>query len=195
MIKKGGLTMGILDEMLQFNKQFVKQEEYKQYEATKFPSKKAVILSCMDTRLTKLLPAALNLKNGDAKFVKNAGAIVTHPFGSIMRSIIIAVYELAADEVFIIGHRGCGMDSINPTGIIEKMKERGVSQETVSILGYSGIDLHRWLHGFDNVHESVRQNVDTVKKHPLFPSQVPVHGLVIDPETGELELVVNGYEQ
>jgi carbonic anhydrase len=187
--------MGILDEMLAFNKEFVKNEEYKKYEATKFPNKRAVILSCMDTRLTKLLPSALNLKNGDAKFVKNAGAVVTHPFGSIMRSIIIAVYELSADEVFIIGHRGCGMDSINPTGIVDKMKDRGIHQETITTLGYSGIDLHKWLHGFDNVHDSVRKNVEIVKNHPLLPHNVPVHGLVIDPETGELELVVNGYEQ
>ena len=42
----------------------------------------------MDTRLMELLPKALNLKNGDAKIVKNAGATIMHPFGSIIRSII-----------------------------------------------------------------------------------------------------------
>ena len=36
----------------------------------------------------ELLPKALNLKNGDAKIVKNAGATIMHPFGSIIRSII-----------------------------------------------------------------------------------------------------------
>ena len=47
----------------------------------------------MDTRLTELLPRSMNLRNGDAKIIKSAGAVVTHPFGGIMRSIIIAVYE------------------------------------------------------------------------------------------------------
>lgn len=31
--------------------------------------------------------------------------------------------------------------------------------------------------------------------HPLFDRKVPVHGLVIDPHTGELELVQDGYQQ
>ena len=38
----------------------------------------------MDTRLTELLPKALDLKNGDAKIIKNAGGTVIHPFGSAM---------------------------------------------------------------------------------------------------------------
>ena len=67
----------------------------------------------MDTRLTELLPKAMNLKNGDAKIIKSAGAVITHPFGGIMRSLIIAVYELQADEVYIVGHHDCGMSSID----------------------------------------------------------------------------------
>ena len=34
--------------------------------------------------------------DGDAKIIKNAGAIVAHPFGSVMRSVIVALYELNA---------------------------------------------------------------------------------------------------
>jgi len=33
-----------------------------------------------------------------------------------------------------------------------------------------------------------------VKNHPLLPANLPVHGLLIDSTTGELELVINGYE-
>lgn len=62
----------------------------------------------MDTRLVELLPRAMNMKNGDIKIVKSAGALVSHPFGSIMRSILVAVYELNADEVYVIGHMIAG---------------------------------------------------------------------------------------
>ena len=86
--------MTILSEILSFNETFVTEKEYEQYSTTKFPNKRIVILTCMDTRLTELLPKAMNLKNGDAKIIKSAGAVVTHPFGGIMRSILIAVYEL-----------------------------------------------------------------------------------------------------
>ena len=106
--------MSSLYEIIEYNKEFVDTKKYKDFQTTKYPNKKMVILSCMDTRLTELLPKALNLKNGDAKIIKNAGALVTHPFGSIMRSILIALYELKAEEVYIIGHKGCGMSDINP---------------------------------------------------------------------------------
>lgn len=33
----------------------------------------------MDTRLVELLLAALGLKNGDVKMIKNAGGVITHP--------------------------------------------------------------------------------------------------------------------
>ena len=74
----------------------------------------------MDTRLTELLPKAMNLKNGDAKIIKSAGAVVTHPFGGIMRSLIVAVYELQADEVYIVGHHDCGMSSVDTMRIIKE---------------------------------------------------------------------------
>lgn len=41
----------------------------------------------MDTRLLELLPKAMGLKNGDAKIVKNAGAVISHPFGGVMKYI------------------------------------------------------------------------------------------------------------
>ena len=62
-----------------------KAKAYEKYAASKYPNKKLAILSCMDTRLTELLPAALGLKNGDAKIIKNAGGIIADPFGSVMR--------------------------------------------------------------------------------------------------------------
>ena len=107
--------MTILSEILSFNEGFVAEKEYEQYSTTKFPNKRIVILTCMDTRLTELLPKAMNLRNGDAKVIKSAGAVVTHPFGGIMRSILISIYELKADEVYIIGHHDCGMSSIDTT--------------------------------------------------------------------------------
>ena len=89
--------MNKLNEILEYNKMFVENKEYEKYKTTKYPGKKLVILSCMDTRLMELLPKALNLKNGDAKIVKNAGATIMHPFGSIIRSIIVAIYEFDTD--------------------------------------------------------------------------------------------------
>jgi len=186
--------MALLDEILNFNEEFVDEKKYEEYITTKFPNKHMVILTCMDTRLLELLPKALNLGNGDTKIVKDAGALITHPFGSVMRSILVAIYELQAEEVLIIGHYDCCMAGLKADPIIEKMKARGVKEETIETLAYSGIDVAGWLKGFDNVTESVSHSVNIVRNHPLLPKNVAVHGLVIDPTTGKLDLVENGYD-
>lgn len=186
--------MELLDEILLHNETFVKEKKYEPFITTKFPDKKLVILSCMDTRLTQLLPQALNLKNGDAKIIKNAGAIISHPFGSIMRSILVAIYELGAHEVCIIGHHGCGMAGLEAKSVLEKAETRGVSKNTIETLHFSGVNINNWLKGFSKVEDSVSHSVEMVKHHPLLPENIPVHGLVIDPETGKLDVIVNGYE-
>ncbi|TXC77151.1 carbonic anhydrase [Metabacillus litoralis] len=186
--------MRIVDEILVHNVKFVANKEFEKFETTKFPEKKLVILSCMDTRLVELLPQAMNLKNGDVKIVKSAGAIVAHPFGSIMRSILVAVYELNADEVCVIGHHDCGMSKLNADSFLSKAKEKGITQEKIDVLKYSGVDLKTWLQGFDKVEDSVKDSVEKIKNHPLLADNIPVHGLVIDPATGKLDVVVNGYE-
>jgi carbonic anhydrase len=186
--------MTLLEEILQYNQKFVSEKKYEAYKTTKYPNKKMVILTCMDTRLLELLPRALNFANGDVKVVKNAGALVNHPFGSIMRSILVAVYQLKADEILVIGHHDCGMAGMKADTIIHSMKDRGVKEETLELLRYSGIHVDQWLEGFENVNESVTHSVEMIKKHPLIPKNIPVHGLVIDPVTGKLEIVVDGYQ-
>jgi carbonic anhydrase len=184
-----------LEEILAFNREFVARKEYEAFKTTKFPDKRLVILSCMDTRLEELLPKAMNLRNGDFKHVKSAGAIVSHPFGSVMRSIIVALYALNAEEVMVVGHYDCGMSMISAEDLMNKMKEQGISSETISLLQKAGINLNAWLRGFDSVEESVKRSVEVIVNHPLLPRRVPVHGLLINPETGQLDLVVNGYER
>lgn len=183
-----------LDEILLFNEKFVNNKLYEEYVATKRPEKKLVILSCMDTRLTELLPKAMNIKNGDAKIIKNAGATITHPFGSIVRSILVAIYEFNAEDVLIVGHHGCGMSNLNSEDIIGKIEERGISEETILTIKQCGIDINKWLHGFGSVEESVKESVNALNNHPLIPKDVSIHGLIIDPYTGKLEVVVNGYK-
>ena len=184
-----------LDSILEYNKSFVESKSYEPYVTSKHPSKKIVILSCMDTRLTNLLPKALNLKNGDAKIIKNAGAAITHPFGSIIRSIIIAIYEFNVEEVLVIGHNGCGMCNLDTSKTIQKVIDRGISKDVIDTLYHSGIDIDKWLKGFDSVEDSIKDSVELIRNHPLTPKEIIVHGLVISPETGELRVIVNGYDE
>jgi carbonic anhydrase len=186
--------MNILDEMLEYNSAFVENKGYVEYQTSSSPNKKMVILSCMDTRLTELLPKALNIKNGDVKLVKNAGATIMHPFGSILRSIIVAVYEFQTKDILVIGHHGCGMSHLDADSIIQKAIDRGVSEDVLATLNHSGIDIKRWLKGFDSVEESIKESVNVIRNHPLIPKDVFIHGLIMEPVTGKVEVVINGYE-
>jgi carbonic anhydrase len=181
-----------LAEILDYNEKFVENKRYEEFMTNKFPEKRMVIISCMDTRLVELLPKAMNLKNGDAKLIKNAGAIVTQPFGNLMRSVLVAIYQLNAREVFVVGHHECGMTGLDAAPIIESMRESGISDDVLDTLRHSGINLNQWLTGFKNVRESVENSVGIIKNHPLLPAHVLVHGLIIHPQTGMLELVVDG---
>jgi carbonic anhydrase len=185
--------MNLLSEILTYNTDFVERKEFEKFETDRFPNKKLVVLTCMDTRLTELLPHAMNFRNGDVKLIKNAGAIVSHPFGSVMRSILVAVYELGAAEVMVIGHHGCGMTGLSCERVLDKAIDRGVPPKTVATLQSAGIDLHAWLRGFSAVEEGVRGSVEIVRNHPLLPPDVPVHGLIMHPTTGKLDLLIDGY--
>lgn len=61
-------------------------------------------------------------------------------------------------------------------------------------LEYAGVNLKKFLTGVDSVEESVKRSVAMIKHHPLLPDDVPVHGLIICPETGKIDVIVNGYK-
>lgn len=172
--------------MLDYNRRFVEERGYERYTTSKYPDKKIAIVTCMDTRLMELLPAALGIRNGDVKIIKNAGATITHPFDSTMRSLLIAVYELGVEEVMIIGHTGCGVQGMDSKEMLHLMRERGVDDEHIQLMRHCGIDLDSWLHGFEETDAAVLETVDLVKNHPLMPKDVVVRGYIMDSTTGAL---------
>lgn len=176
----------MIDEILRHNREFVASRGYEKFLTSKYPDKKIAIVTCMDTRLVELLPAALGLRNGDVKIIKNAGGVITNPFDSTMRSLLVAVYELGVEEIMVIGHTGCGVQGMNAAEMLHLMQERGVPEKNISLMRHCGIDLDSWLHGFDDVELAIRETVDLIRNHPLMTSSVRVAGYIIDSETSEL---------
>lgn len=173
--------------MLQYNKEFVANKGYEKFATSKYPDKKIAIVTCMDTRLVELLPAALGIKNGDVKMIKNAGGSITNPFDSTVRSLLVAIYELGVNEIMIIGHTGCGVQGMDAQEMLHLMKERGIDEEHISLMRHCGIDLDSWLHGFEDTDAAVLETVDLVKNHPLVPKDIVVRGYIMDSETGALK--------
>ena len=181
----------MINEIIEYNKSFVASKGYEQYVTDKYPNKRLAVLSCMDTRLTELLPAALGLKNGDVKIIKNAGGLVISPFDSAMRSLVVAVYELGVEEIMVVAHSNCGACHMSYDHFHEEMIKRGVTDETLDTIRMCGINLDHWLEGFKDTPESVRNTVATIKTHPLMPRDITVRGFIIDSTTGALEEIAN----
>lgn len=176
----------MINDILAHNREFIENKGYEKFLTDKYPNKKIAIVTCMDTRLVELLPAALGFKNGDVKIIKNAGGTITNPFDSTMRSLLVAVYELGVTEIMIIGHTSCGVQGMDSREMLHIMKERGIPESNINLMKHCGIDLDNWLHGFDSTEDAIRETVDLVRNHPLMAKDIVVKGYIMDSTTGAL---------
>ena len=178
--------MNNIDKVLEFNREFVASKKFEAHLTDKYPDRKLAVLSCMDTRLSVLLQEALGLKNGDAKIIKNAGAVIPSKWDSAMRSLIVAVYELGVNEIMVVAHTTCGACHMSFAHFKEEMLKRGIPEAE---LDRDDVDLDEWLEGFHDTEASVRNTVSAIVGHPLVPKDVAVRGFIIDSATGELKEV------
>lgn len=182
----------MIEEILAWNEAFVARGDFEPYRTSKYPNKKLAVVTCMDTRLTELLPAALGIKNGDAKIIKNAGGVISHPYGSAVRSLLIAIYELGVTEVLVIGHTDCGVQHMDGEKMLRDLRARGIGEEQIHQACAYGVDLKQWLAGFDDVAEAVYNSAALLRNHPLIPADVQIYGFVMDSVTGVLTAVDSG---
>lgn len=181
-------VVALLDAIMEHNARFVADRERP---ITKQPAKKIALFTCMDTRLVEFLEPAMGIRRGEAKVIKNAGNTLIDPAGGVMRSLVVAVFALGCEEIYVIGHQDCGMAQIDEAELRRRMLARGVDQKTIDALQPS---LREWLGAFHDPHGNVLRVVEMIEQSPLIPSDVPVHGLMFDPFSGRLELLKSGCE-
>jgi len=180
----------ILQEILLANRFFVR--EYAPKLAGKLhhvPRKQVAVFTCMDTRLVEFLEPALGIRRGDAKVIKNAGNRIRPGCEDVIRSLAAAVYLLEVQELLVIGHQDCGMSRVTRDVLIRRMLDYGIPPEEIA-----RVNPVEWLGGFGDTEENVRESVAAIRNHPLIPAAIPVHGLLFDPDTGEIKVIVNGYD-
>ena len=108
-----------------------------------------------------------------------------------MSACIVAIYELGVTNIMVVAHSHCGACHMSYDHFHEQMLARGVTDQTLDTIRKCGIDLGHWLEGFMDTHESVRRTVETIRTHPLVPTDIIVRGFIIDSETGLLEEVAD----
>lgn len=185
--------MTLLDEILKANKAYVADIIKKYGEAgmlaNKTPQRHIAILTCMDTRLVDLLERTMGIDRGDANVIRVAGNCITDVFSDVVRSLIVSIYELGAKEIFIVGHEDCGMEKTCPDELSKRMIERGVSAEAIMMIR---CEMERWANHFCHSEENVVKAVAQLRHNPLIPADVKIHGLMLNPYTSQLTVVVDG---
>jgi len=147
-----------------------------------------VALTCVDPRLNAYFPNALALPAEQFIWLRNAGNIITSTLSSTMRSLALACAVKGGREIAVIGHSDCQICKTPTIALLDKLKALGVDRSR----------LPENLNEFFGMFGSERQNVikacDLIRNSPLIGPKIPVHGLLLDLDTGRLDWLVNGYE-
>ena len=137
------------------------------------PKTKVAIVTCMDSRLH--VAPALGLALGDAHILRNAGGRVTE---DMLRSLVISQQQLGTREIVVLHHTDCGAQTFQNKDFQEHLKrELVVDVSDQDFLPFQDID------------ESVREDMRLLKDSPLIPDDVVISGAVYDVDTGRMIVV------
>jgi carbonic anhydrase len=157
------------------------------------PARRFAILTCMDARLD---PAKFaGLAEGDAHVIRNAGGRASD---DAIRSLVISYKLLGTREWFVIHHTNCGMEFFT-NDIMRGLLAS--SLESASIVGGEWKDVGRgpgsragqfieWLTIRDQ-NQSVIDDVERIRSHPLVPHDIAIYGYIYDVASGRLNEVTD----
>ena len=143
------------------------------------------IVTCMDPRLDPFIPEAFGLPEGAAYVIRNAGSTGTRWDETILRSVAVAVLRGGVRHVAIVGHTDCAM-AADTLVFLDALQKAGVPRAA-----FGDRDPREWLGVLGGIEASVRATVDQLKRSPILPAGIGIHGLVIDTRTGELRSVAS----
>jgi carbonic anhydrase len=152
------------------------------------PARRFAILTCMDARLDPAKYAGLS--EGDAHVIRNAGGRASD---DAIRSLVISYKLLGTREWFVIHHTDCGMELFTDD-IIRNLLSKSLQTATVDASGWKnveesgGSDEAKFISflTIKNLAESVTEDVNRIRSHPLVPKGIPVYGYIYDVKTGKL---------
>lgn len=147
-----------------------------------------VALTCIDPRLNPLMPEVLGLPEEQFIWLRNAGNIITGPMSSTIRSLALACVVKGGKEIAVIGHTDCRAGQTTVLQLTERFTALGISRSKLpdNLVEFFGV--------FASERQNVMKAVDFIRHSPIIGPKVPVHGLLVDIQTGRLEWLVNGYQ-
>ncbi len=152
------------------------------------PARGFAILTCMDARLDPAKYAGLS--EGDAHVIRNAGGRASD---DAIRSLVISYKLLGTKEWFVIHHSDCGMEFFTDE-VIRGLLANSLETAALGAEGFYDVGTGPgsaeakyidWL-TISEQAQSVTEDVQRIKNHPLVPAGIPVYGYIYDVKTGRL---------
>ncbi len=163
--------MAVTEELVAANQQFA--ETFDQGDLPMPPARQVAVLTCMDARLHP--EKFLGLGIGDAHVIRNAGGRASD---DAIRSLIISSQLLGTTEYVVIHHTDCGMLTFSNDDLRQKLVDQtGVDASHIDFLP------------FNDLEESVRDDVQRLQQSQFVPNGISVRGFVYDVRTGRLSAV------
>ncbi|MGO8837856.1 MAG: carbonic anhydrase [Limisphaerales bacterium] len=147
-----------------------------------------IALSCIDPRLNAFFPNVLALPPDQFIWLRNAGNIIFDPMSSMTRTLALACAVKGGREIAIIGHTDCLVGKTTTMQLLDRFKELGIERHLLPD------NLNEFFGLFSSERQNVIKSASIVRSSPLIGPKIPVHGLLLDIETGRLDWIVNGYE-
>jgi carbonic anhydrase len=147
-----------------------------------------VALTCIDVRLNSILPQVLGVPQEQFIWLRNAGNIITGPQSSTMRSLSLACAVKGGKEIAIIGHTDCQVGKTTTMQLLERLRAIGVERHMLPD------NLNEFFGMFGSDRQNVIKGADIARQSPLIGPKIPIHGLLVDVESGKLDWLVNGYQ-
>lgn len=177
----------IKSEILQANERYVAEFGDKGSLALP-PARRFAVLTCMDARLDPAKYAGLS--EGDAHVIRNAGGRASD---DAIRSLVISHKLLGTVEWFVVHHTDCGM-ALFDQETMASLLEGSLHTAELSAEGWKnpvedgGSPEGRFVNWltFRDEASSVVDDVRRIRRHPLVPRDIPIHGFVYDVRTGRL---------
>jgi carbonic anhydrase len=180
----------IVDEVLGVNQRYAADFGEKAKLAMP-PARRFAILTCMDARLD---PAKFaGLAEGDAHVIRNAGGRASD---DAIRSLVISHKLLGTNEWFVIHHTNCGMEfftndvmrGLLSSSLETARLESGAWKDVGKGPGSRAGEFIEWLTIKDQ-NQSVIDDVERIRSHPLVPRAIPIYGYIYDVASGRLNEV------
>ncbi len=152
------------------------------------PARRFAILTCMDARLD---PAKFaGLAEGDAHVIRNAGGRASD---DAIRSLVISYKLLGTREWFVVHHTNCGMEFFT-NDVMRGLLANSLETAALTDKGFQDVgkgpgsragEYIEWLTIRDQ-EQSVRDDVQRIRQHPLVPKSIAIFGYIYDVKSGRL---------